>query len=131
MGVLTSAEENRRLHLVAVSQEALDVLLLELIVVFVDLRPELDLLDQDHALVLLRLARALLLLVLVLAEVHDPADRRHRGGRDLDEVEPFLSRDGQRLRRWHDPELLSSVVDDSNLSNPNALVGADAVITSG
>ena len=35
---LAAAEEDRRLHLVAVGQEALDVLLLELVVVLVDLR---------------------------------------------------------------------------------------------
>src|SRR5450759_3932677 len=37
----TAAEEDRRLHLVAVRKEALDVLLLELVVVLVHLRPEL------------------------------------------------------------------------------------------
>ena len=87
---LAAAEEDRRLHLVAVLEEALDVLLLELVVVLVDLRPELDFLDLDHLLVLLRLARPLLLLVLILAVVHDPADRRHGGGRDLHEVEALL-----------------------------------------
>src|SRR6185503_20955041 len=73
-----AAEEDRRLHLVAIGEEALDVLLLEVVVVLVDLRAELDLLDLDHPLVLFRLAAALLLLVLVLAEIHDSADRRYR-----------------------------------------------------
>src|SRR5262249_7662215 len=48
---LAAAEEDRRLDLVAFFEEALDVLLLELVVVLVDLRPELDLLDLDHLLV--------------------------------------------------------------------------------
>jgi hypothetical protein len=107
------------------------VLLLELVVVLVDLRPELDLLDLDHPLVLFRFAAALLLLVLVLAEVHDSADRRYRSGRDLDEVEPLLLGDSQRGRRRHDPELLSGLVNHADFANTNALVGTNAIITSG
>src|SRR5690349_23472005 len=57
-----SSKEDRRLHFVAFRQEALDVLLLELIVVLVDLRPEFDLLDVDHLLVLFGLTRPFLLL---------------------------------------------------------------------
>src|SRR3954453_8520198 len=102
---LAAPEENRRLHLVPVREEALDVLLLELVVVPVHLRPELDFLDLDDLLVLLRGARPFLLLVLIAPEVHDPADRRNGRRGYLDQVEPFLSRDGHRLRRWHDPEL--------------------------
>src|SRR5688572_28003830 len=120
MGVLAAAEEDGRLDLVAFAEEPLDVLLLELIVVLVDLRPELDLLDEDHLLVPFRFAAALLLLVLVLAEVHDPANRRHRRRRDLDEVEPLLAGDGERLRRRHDAELLAGVVDDADFANPDA-----------
>src|SRR5690606_16688359 len=89
------------------------------------------LLDLDHPLVLSRLAAPLLLLVLILPEVHDPADGRHRGRRDLDQVEPLLTRNGERLRRRHDSELLAGLVDDPNLANPDAFVDADTVITSG
>ena len=59
-------------------------------------RPKLISFDLDHPLVLLRLAGALLLLILVLAEIHDPADRRDRSRRNLDQVEPLLLGDGQR-----------------------------------
>src|SRR4029078_3565529 len=108
---LTTAEEDRRLHLVAFGEEALDVLLLEVVIVFIHLRAELDLLDLDHALVLLGLARPLLLLLLVLAEIHDPADRWNSRRRDLDEVEPLLSRDGDGLLPWHDSDHLAGVGD--------------------
>src|SRR5688500_5231650 len=128
---LAPAEEDRRLDLVAVREEPLDVLLLEVVVVRVDLRPELDLLDLDHPLVFLGLARSLLLLVLVLAEIHDPADRRLGGRRDLDQVEPLLTRDGHRLRRRHDAELLSGLVNHTDFTDTDALVGANAVVTSG
>src|SRR4051812_10581689 len=128
---LAAAEENRRLHLVAVLEEALDVLLLELVVVLVDLRPELDLFDEDHLLVLLRLARALLFLVLILPEIHDAADRRHGRRRDLDQVEPLLLRNRERLRRRHDAELLAGVVDHPDFAHANALVDPHAIVAAG
>src|SRR5207248_3674712 len=60
---LAASKKDRGLDLVAVFEEALDVLLLELIVVLVDLGPELDFLDLDHLLMPPGLAGALLLLV--------------------------------------------------------------------
>src|SRR5688572_3531511 len=128
---LAFAEEDRRLHLVAVGEEALDVLLLEVVVVLVHLRAELDFLHLDHALMLLGLAGPLLLLVLVFAEIHDSAHRRHGSRRDLDQVEPLLTRDGHCLLWRHDPELLSGLVNHANFTDADALVGADAVVTSG
>ena len=126
---LAPAEEHRRLDLVAFLEEPLDVLLLELVIVLVHLRPELDFLDLDDLLVLLRLARALGLLVLILPVVHDPADRRHGGRGDLHEVQTLGTRDGQRLGGWHDAQLLAGFVDHPDLTDPDALVGADAVVT--
>jgi hypothetical protein len=123
------AEENRRLDLVAFFEEALDVLLLELVVVFVDLRAELDLFNQDHFLVLLRLTRALLFLVLVLPEVHDAANRRVRRWRDLDEIQTLRLGNRQRLRRRHDAELRAGVVDHANFSDPDPFVDTNAIIT--
>src|SRR5262249_31526942 len=125
---LAPAEEDRRLHLVPVREEALDVLLLELVVVLVHLRPELDFLDLDDFLVLFRRPRALLLLVLIAPEVHDAADRRYRRGGDFHEVEPLLPRDGQRLRRRHDPELCSVLVDDSDFPDSDAFVDPRAIV---
>ena len=51
-------------------------------------------------------------------------------GGDLDQVEPLLPRDGQRLRRRHDAQLLSRVVDDADFADPDAFVDAHAVVTS-
>src|SRR6187401_1276256 len=125
---LAAAEEDRRLHLVSVREEALDVLLLELVVVLVHLRPEFDFLDLDDLLVLLRGALPLLLLVLIAPEVHDPAHRRDGRRGNLDQVEPFLSRDGQRLRRWHDAELCSVLVDDADFPDPDPFVHPRAIV---
>src|SRR5262249_30078463 len=102
---LASAEENRGLDLVAVSQEALDVLLLELIIVLVHLGTELNLLDLDDLLVLLGLSGALLFLVLVASEVHDAANRRRRRGRNFDQVKSLLLGNNERLLRRHDSQL--------------------------
>src|SRR5262245_32505678 len=126
---LASTKENRRLDLVTLFEEALDVLLLELVIVLVDLRAELDLFDQDHFLVLLRLTRALLFLVLVLPEVHDAANRRVCRGGDLDEVETLRLGNRQRLRRRHDAELRSGVVDHANFPDPDPFVDTNAIVT--
>src|SRR6185436_7054950 len=128
---LAAAEEDRRLHLVAVLEEALDVLLLELVVVLVDLRAELDLLDLDHFLVLARFTRPFLLLVLVLPEVHDPADRRDGGRRNFHQVEPLGLGDRQRLWRRHDAQLLAGVVDHADFTDADSLVHPHAIVAAG
>src|ERR1700746_3661111 len=74
-GLLPAPEHDRDLHLRALVEESLDVSLLGVVVVDADLRPELDLLDRDLALMLAGLFRLLFLLVLVLAVVHDLRDR--------------------------------------------------------
>src|SRR6185436_2045847 len=122
-----AAEEDRRLDLVAVLEEALDVLLLELVVVLVDLGPELDLLDLDDLLVLLGLPGALLFLVLIAPEVHDPAHRRVGRGRYFHQVEPFLPGNRERLLRRHDSQLLPGVVDDPHLADPDPFIHPRAV----
>src|SRR5215216_3199122 len=87
MALLAAAEHDRDLDLRARVQEPLHVALLRLVVVISDLRSHLDFLDMDLRLVLARRLRLLLLLVPVLAVVHDPGDRRIGVGSDLDEVE--------------------------------------------
>ena len=78
--------------------------------------------DLDVSLVLPRLRLPLRLLVEELPGVHDPADRRGRGGRDLHEVHALLLREHQGLRRRHDSELRAVLVDDTDLSRPDAVV---------
>ena len=65
-------------------QELQDVLDLELVVVVVDVRSEFHFFDLCRLLFLLRVLLLLLLLVDELSEVHDPADGRAGGRRDLD-----------------------------------------------
>ena len=51
--------------------------------------------------------------------------------RDFDQVEPLLLGDGQRLRRWHDTELLAGIVDHADLPDADAFVDPRAVVTAG
>jgi hypothetical protein len=88
--LLATAEHDRHLHLVALPEEPLDMALLGAVVVRVDLRPDLDLLDDRLRLVLARFPGFQGRLVLELAEVHELADRRPRRRRDLDKVEVGL-----------------------------------------
>jgi hypothetical protein len=99
--------------------------------VLVHLRTELDFLDLDDLLVALGFASPLLLLILILAVVHDPADWRHGGRRDLDQIEAFLSGKDESLGRRHDAQLLPRVVDYADFTNSNALVDAQAIVTTG
>ena len=122
MGRLATPEHDRDLHLRALVQEPLDVTLLGLVVVHADLRPELDLLDVDLALVLPSLLRLLLLLVPVLAVVHDLRDRRVGLRRHLDEVEILGVGVLAGLVRGLDPELRSVVVDQPDVRDADRIV---------
>src|SRR5690606_38980918 len=85
--LLAASEHDRYLDLVAFGQEPLDVAHLGLVVVGVDLRTELLLLDQNVRLVPPSLARLHGGLVLELAVVHELGHRRARGRRHLDQIE--------------------------------------------
>jgi len=64
-------------------------------------------------------------LVLVLAEIHHPANRGNGSRRYLDKIIPFFAGHPERLCRGHDAELGAFFVDDSNLSGPYAFVYPD------
>ena len=87
---LSTSETHGALDLVSLSQELEDTLLLHLEVTRTDLRPELDFLDDRAGLVLTGFARFDRLVVLELAVVHHPDDRRPSVGSNFDEVHPEL-----------------------------------------
>ncbi len=95
---------------------------LELEVMGIDLRPELDLLHLDLMLFLLRLPRLAGLLVLEFPVVHDPADGRPRLGSDLDEIQPPFPRVGQRFLNREDPDLVSLLVDHAHRADPDLFI---------
>src|SRR5690606_18801473 len=100
----------------------------DLVVMRVGAGAELDFLDLDDLLLLARLGLFLLLFVLELAEVHDLADRRHRVGRDLDEVEAkFLGHGHGPARRDH-PDVLAVGAVEADRGGAGAFVDAWARI---
>src|SRR5208282_1367604 len=125
--LLTSPEHDRHLDLVARLEEPLDVTLLGAVVVRIDLRAQLDLLDDRLRLVLARLPG--LDRGLELPVVHELADRRPRSGCNLDQVEVgFLSQLECVVDR-DDPDLLPLRPDQPDFGRTDALVntcfGAD------
>ena len=127
--LLTTAEHDRDLDLVAGPQEPHDVTLLGLVVVRVDLRTKLHLLDDHVRLVPTRLTGLLGVLVLELPVVHELADGRLALRRDLDQVEVGLLGELQGLVGRDDADGLAVGSDESDLGNPDPVVdtqlGAD------
>ena len=67
----------------------------------------------------------LLLLVDVLAEVHDAAHRRRGVRCDLDEIESVLEREIDGFRRFQNPELLTFGRNNPHSRSLDAVVAAD------
>src|SRR4051795_11193764 len=123
-GLLASAEHDGDLDLVTGLEEPDDVALLGAVVVRVDLRPELDLLDHRVDLVLAGLTGLQRVLVLELAEVHELAYRRPSRRRPLDQVEVGLLGQPERVLDAHDADLLTIGSDEPHLGYPDAVVDA-------
>src|SRR5262245_17606687 len=99
---------------------------LEIVIVLVGHRPELDLLDLDDDLFLLGLMRSFLLLVKILAEINDTTDRRLSLWRDFDQVVAALARNSDGLLRRQNAELLPFFINDPHFLRANAFVDANA-----
>ena len=93
-------------------------------VVLVDRRPHAQLLELGRLAV--RAALLLALRVLELAEVHDAAHGRPRGGRDLDQVEAGFLGSLHGVERRDDPDLLALLVDEPDFGDADLSV--DAVV---
>src|SRR3984957_19407691 len=131
VGHFAAAEPQRDLDLIAFFEESLDRAHLHLVVVIVDHRPQLDLLDLDDLLLLARLGGFLLRLIFVFAEIEDFADRRDRIRRDLDQIEPGLLRHGYGGADFRDALVGAVFVDELNLANADLLVDARTLLGGG
>src|SRR6185437_6108473 len=131
-GLLATAEHDRHLDLVPRLEEPLDVALLGAVVVRVDLRAELDLLDDGLRLVLARLPRLERGLVLELPVVHELTDRGPRSRGNLDKIEVSLLREPERLVDRDDPYLLALRADKPDFRRADPIVDTrvDADVTS-
>jgi hypothetical protein len=120
--LLPAPEHDRHLDLVPLPKEPLDMAPLGAVVVRVNLRPNLDFLDDRLRLVLARLPGLERRLILELAEVHELAHRRPRGRRHLDEVEVCLLSKSQRVGDRDDPDLLARRAYETNFRYPDTVV---------
>ncbi len=95
---------------------------LELVVVLVGARPQLDLLDPGALLVPALLVHLLVEVVQVLAIVHDLANGRLGGGGDFDQVESLFPGPFQGFLGRHEAHLLAGVVNQADFPDPNPFV---------
>src|SRR3990172_1711631 len=93
MGHLPSSKHNGHFYFGPRRQKSYDMLFLGLIIVLVDLRPELHLLDDDVRLMLTRFLGFLLQFIPVLAVIHYPAYRRTGLRSHLHQIEIAISRE--------------------------------------
>ena len=125
---LAATETQCQLDLVAFLEEAANRLHLGLVVMAVDVRAHLDLLDLDDLLVLARLGRLLLVGVFQLAEIEDLYDGRYRIGRYLNEIEPGLFGEQQCVVDGNIAAVLAFGVDKLDPGNPDVTVGARPIL---
>ncbi|HYI25288.1 MAG TPA: hypothetical protein VD767_07755 [Thermomicrobiales bacterium] len=119
-----SPEEDCQLDLVAAIKELRSLATLGLKVGLADLRLDPYFLEPDDVLVLPRLTFLPTLLVPELAVVHQPAHRRRRVWRHLNQIEPSFTRHVERLTGRDDPDLLTFFVNQSYLAYPDSFVYA-------
>lgn len=120
--LLATAEHDRHLDLVSLPQEPLDMALLGAVVMRVDLRPDLDLLDDRLRLVLARLPGLESRLVLELAEVHELADRRPCRRGDFNEIKVRLLGQPESIGNRDNPDLLARWTYEPDFRYPDTVV---------
>ena len=114
------AEDHRNHDLVLVREEGPSLVDLEGDVVIARLWSNTDFLDL--AVVRMAFGQPLLLLVLKLAVIHDPANRRPFVRRDFDQIEFRLASARQRLLGWHDAQQFSVAGNYPHRRNANLLI---------
>src|SRR5690242_2878541 len=92
------------------------------VVVIVGSRSKLNFLDRDRYLLLLRFVCLLLRFVLVFSEIDDATNRRIGVGRNLDEVQPFLTGGAHGIAYVHHAQLFSFLPDYAYLRHANSFV---------
>ena len=126
-----TAEAQGDLDLIALFEEALHRAHFHVVIVVVDHRPELDLLDLDDFLFFAGFRRLLLRLELVLAVIQDLGDGRNGVGGDLDEIKPGRLGKTNGGFGGDDAFVVTGIIDQLNLAGADLLVDARAVLLGG
>ena len=121
-GHLAAAEAQTDADLVAFAEQFSELAELDLQIVAADLGFHAQEADFGGLLSAAGLALTLGLPVLVLAIVHNPADRGVGTGRDLDQVQIALPRDAQGFASGHDAQLGPILVNEADFPSADALV---------
>src|SRR6185312_14490243 len=124
----TAAESQGDLDLVALVEEALHRPHLHVVIVIVDGGAHLDLLDLDDLLLLAGFVGLFLLLVFVLAIVHQLADGGLVVGRHLHNVEAFFLAQSERLIQADLAILMAVVADQQDSLGDDFVVDARAIL---
>ena len=119
-----ATEAQSHFHFVLFLQEARHVAQLDLVVVFVRTRAELDFLDLNLLLLELLLMLPLLFLVLEFAEIHNPANGRLRHRSNLNQINASLFGQLQGLSDSGYAECLSIFANQPNLGCVDLFVNA-------
>src|SRR5690606_32940862 len=122
-----TAKSHGHLGLVALLEEANQVSELHLIIALFRTRAEFHFLDLDLLLFALRCMRLLVLLEQEFAEIHDAANRRIGGRRDFDEIQLGVLRQLQRFRATDYTDLMTLIIDHSQLGRGDLFVAPDAL----
>jgi hypothetical protein len=122
MGNFPAAEDDSYFCLVPFFNKPAGMLYLEVQVVIVGFGTKLDLLDHYLYLLLAGFLEFFALLVFEFAVIHDPANRRHRGRRYLNEVELLTFCKRQSFLKRQNTELLAVGADDPEFFRPNGLI---------
>ena len=126
---LSSAETNRSLDLVAVRQETLGVIELDVVVVNADTNAELHFLDGNNMLILTGFLLTLGLFKLELAVVHDLTDRGHCLRRNLHQIQTAVDGNTHGILNRHDTQLRTVGVNETNFFVTDFLVNLMLSVT--
>ncbi len=122
---LAALETERRLDLVAFTEEADCLVFLGLIIMLIDGDRKFHFLHDDDFLLLARGAIALVLFVQELSIVLNTADRRNSVGRNFYQVKATLTSDFQCLERLQNAQLVALVVNDADFTGTDLIVDTD------
>jgi hypothetical protein len=119
--------ENHRAYFVAFSEEANDLILANLIIVFRGCRTKLYFLELRTAAALALLVRFFILLVKEFTVISDFTNWRIGRGRNFHQIQSAFARHLDGFVRLHDPKLTAFFIDDPDFTRPDSLVYSSAI----